>query len=206
MNGSSPRPAKRPWLILLLIVFVILGPMLFAWILVKRAQTHEFKRSNYGDLIASPPNISKVQFYDLKRKSNVLGGSFLGRWWLIYVGPHKCYQECQSTLYNLRQLQLALGKDAIRVDRMFIAPPQCPQALCESFLLEFYPELTRTTLSASDFNKIFLDRSKAVETETLGQIYIIDPLGNVILSYSPEIETKNILSDLKRLLKASHIG
>jgi len=39
-----------------------------------------------------------------------------------------------------------------------------------------------------------------------GRIYLIDPLGNLMMSYSPRSEPKGILSDMKKLLKLSHIG
>ena len=67
--------------------------------------------------------------------------------------PQKCYEECQSTLYNLRQLQVALGKDSSRVERLFIAHPDCPSALCEVFLTENYPDLLRVKLKPLDFDK-----------------------------------------------------
>jgi cytochrome oxidase Cu insertion factor (SCO1/SenC/PrrC family) len=189
---ASP-PSKHSKLILLLILLVIIGPMLFAWVLVKRAEKHEFKQSNHGDLIPSPPNAAPI-----------LGKQFLGKWWLVYVGPQKCYEECQSTLYNLRQLQVALGKDSSRVERLFIAHPDCPSALCEVFLTENYPDLLRVKLKPLDFDKLFFVSSP--ERETLGEIYIIDPHGNVMMHYSPDIEPKGILSDLKRLLRVSKIG
>lgn len=203
---STLSTTKRTWLPLLLIVLVIIGPLLFAWFLVKRAEVYEFKKSNHGDLIRSPPNIQKIAFYDLKTQTALPGKTLLGRWWLVYIGPRQCYQECQSTLYNLKQIQIALGKEASRVDRLFIAPPECPAALCESYLSEFYPDLTRVTLSNADFNQTFALSASSQTADTLGQIYIIDPLGNIILHYSPEDEPRGILSDLKRLLKVSRIG
>lgn len=189
----ASAPSKHPKLILFLILLVIIGPMLFAWVLVKRAEKHEFKQSNHGDLIPSPPSATTI-----------LGKQFLGKWWLVYVGPQKCYEECQSILYNLRQLHVALGKDSSRVERLFISHPDCPSALCEVFLAENYPDLLRVKLKPLDFDKLFFVSSP--DRETLGEIYIIDPLGNVMMHYSPEIEPKGILSDLKRLLRVSKIG
>jgi hypothetical protein len=39
-----------------------------------------------------------------------------------------------------------------------------------------------------------------------GRIYIVDPLGNLMMSYGPSSEPKGLLEDLKKLLKLSHIG
>jgi hypothetical protein len=42
--------------------------------------------------------------------------------------------------------------------------------------------------------------------ETAGRIYIVDPLGNLMMSYAPDAPQKALLEDLKKLLKLSHIG
>ena len=39
-----------------------------------------------------------------------------------------------------------------------------------------------------------------------GRIYVVDPLGNLILSYAAAAPDKALLDDLKRLLRLSHIG
>ena len=36
--------------------------------------------------------------------------------------------------------------------------------------------------------------------------FLADPLGNIILSYQGDIDPKKILSDIKKLLRASKIG
>lgn len=198
---------KRPVVILCLILLVIIAPIILAWAMVKYAGHYDFKKNNNGVLIAPPsPNVNDVNFYDFKRRESLSGETLVGKWWIVYVSPEKCFQECQENLYNLRQLQIALGKDSTRVGRIFVAQANCPTAFCEQYLPEYYPEMQRVTFESADFNKLFLKSAISVTSETLGQIYIIDPLGNVILYYDPDTEPKSILSDLKRLLKVSKIG
>ena len=38
------------------------------------------------------------------------------------------------------------------------------------------------------------------------RLYIIDPLGNLMMSYPPDINPRGIMKDLKKLLKFSRIG
>lgn len=198
---------KRPLITLFLILIVIIAPIVLAWIMIKYAQHHEFKKSNHGVLISLPsPNLQDVNFYDFKHHDKLSGESLMGKWWIVYVSPEKCFQECQENLYNLRQLQIALGRDSTRVGRIFVTQPNCSSAFCESYLTEYYPEMRRVTFESADFNKLFLTSALYATSKTLGQIYIIDPLGNVIMYYDPDTEPKNILSDLKRLLKVSKVG
>jgi hypothetical protein len=39
-----------------------------------------------------------------------------------------------------------------------------------------------------------------------GRVYIADPQGNVVVSYPAEVEQKELLRDLKRLLSVSGTG
>jgi hypothetical protein len=41
---------------------------------------------------------------------------------------------------------------------------------------------------------------------TSGKLYVVDPLGNLMMSYPGDAPPKSILTDLERLLKLSHIG
>ena len=36
--------------------------------------------------------------------------------------------------------------------------------------------------------------------------YLIDPLGNLMMSYAPDANAKCMLEDMKRLLGLSHVG
>jgi hypothetical protein len=45
-----------------------------------------------------------------------------------------------------------------------------------------------------------------VPADTAGRVYVIDPLGNLMMSYAAEANPKGLLEDMKRLLKLSHIG
>lgn len=206
MSTTPSHTAKHPRLVLFLIILVVVGPMLFAWMLVKRADVHQFKQSSHGDLIPHSPNIDSVTFYNLSKKENSSGKALLGKWWIVYVGPEKCYQECQGILYDLRQIHVALGKNTSRVERLFVPNPKCPTALCDDFLIENYPDLIRAKFEPIDFHKLFSTTTPSVDNEMLGEIYIIDPLGNIMMHYSPDVDPKGILSDLKRLLRVSKIG
>ena len=39
-----------------------------------------------------------------------------------------------------------------------------------------------------------------------GRFYLIDPFGNLVLSYSAAAPDKALLTDVKKLLRLSHIG
>ncbi|MGD9592245.1 MAG: SCO family protein [Candidatus Berkiella sp.] len=206
MNTPSPTFFKNPKLILLLFVIVIAGPFLFAWNMVQKSARHEFRMSNHGDLITPPININQTPLYDIGEKKSFTGKDLSGKWWLVYASPAKCQQTCHEILYNMRQIRTALGKDASRLDRLFLAHPQCPQSVCETYLSDNYGDMPRANMAIKDYDVLFNQISNSDARDTVGEVYIIDPQGNIMMHYDADIEAKAILSDLKRLLRVSKIG
>lgn len=189
-----------------LFAVILLGPMLFAWVLFNKHEQYQIKLNNNGDLITPTMSINEMSLYDLQKKTDFKGADLKGKWWLIYVGPNQCYAECQNTLYNMRQLRLALGKNTERVDRLFIPHPSCPLTVCEQFLNEFYPDMLRAKVTPEHFQQTFGKLTNNVDRALVGEIYILDPHGQVMMRYPADAEAKDILSDIKRLLKVSKIG
>ena len=66
-----------------------------------------------------------------------------------------------------------------------------------------------TAIGADAASKAFLDKCPAydgVAPTVAGRLYPIDPLGNLVLSYSAAAPDKALLADVKKLLRLSHIG
>ncbi|MBS0286516.1 MAG: SCO family protein [Proteobacteria bacterium] len=197
---------KNPKLILFLFFLVIAGPFLFAYMMLQKAERHQMRTTNHGDLITPPVNISKVGLYNIGDKSAFKSEKLAGKWWLVYASPAKCQQTCHETIYNMRQIRTALGKDATRLERLFVAHPECPQSVCETYLRENYPDMPRVGIAPSEYEILFNQISNSAAREMVGEVYIIDPKGNIMMHYDADMEAKAILSDIKRLLRASKIG
>lgn len=206
MNTQTSPKTKHPKLVLILFLIVLIGPFLFAYVLMQKAQKHQFRMSNHGDLITPVRSISKTTLYDLGKKEKFTAEKLAGKWWLVYVSPAKCQQTCQDVLYNMRQIRTSLGKDAHRVERLFIAHPDCQISVCENYLSESYPQMQRVQIKQRDFDTLFSNLGNINSRELVGEIYIIDPKGNIMMHYDADMQAKAILSDMKRLLKASKIG
>ena len=133
-----------------------------------------------------------------------------GKWTLLYVDQAPCDQGCRTRLYDTRQVRLALNRDMKRVQRVFIAGGECCDA---QFLREQHPDLI--TIRASDAAAPLLALLPERGRWTAGQgadaaeaprVYLIDPLGNLMMSYAAGAKAKGMLEDMKRLLRLSSIG
>jgi hypothetical protein len=114
-------------------------------------------------------------------------------WQLIYARITPCEQECAQHLGRLLQVQVALGRDRDRVQRVVWHDGSLPEPGDR--------ELTAHGLDEA-VGRELVDALGAEDLRA-GQVYVADPRGYVILSYPPDVEQKELLRDLKRLLAGS---
>jgi cytochrome oxidase Cu insertion factor (SCO1/SenC/PrrC family) len=128
-----------------------------------------------------------------------------GKWSLVFIGDGQCDARCREALTLIRQTRLALNDDASRVQRMFLATANC----CDMEYLSTEHEGLITARVEEESDRALLEtfpRYQDVPVETAGRIYIVDPLGNLMMSYAPDAPDKALLEDLRKLLKLSRIG
>jgi len=126
------------------------------------------------------------------------------KWTLLYWGAGACPARCRTDLYNMRQVRIALNRDMDRVQRVFVADGAC----CDWPFLEVqHPDLV--TVRADGTASGLLAKFPSVDgiaPAAADRIYLIDPLGNLMMSYAPDAPPKGMLEDLKRLLGLSQVG
>jgi cytochrome oxidase Cu insertion factor (SCO1/SenC/PrrC family) len=128
-----------------------------------------------------------------------------GKWTLLYIGDGACDARCREALVLIRQTRLSLGDDMSRVQRVFLATANC----CDLGYLEHeHQGVITVRADGTDAAALLKEFPQygTVEAAQAGRIYIIDPLSNLMMSYSPQARPKGLLEDLKKLLKLSHIG
>lgn len=152
---------------------------------------------SHGELVDPVRQLPAFSIRDVAGKDITLD-ALKGKWTLVYVDASGCDLECQASLFKMRQARLALGEDMSRVARLFLleGDPGRPDV---AEILEEYPRMMVAGTGGSDVAALF---GEAAE----GRIYMVDPLGNVMMRYDSASTTKGILKDMKHLLKYSRIG
>ena len=168
---------------------------------------HPGGRVNAGELI-DPARPLPALTLPLAAPAEGMGASqtnpqFLKRkWTLLYVQHGRCDDACLKTLYDTRQVRLALDREMDRVQRVFIGDSDC----CDlKGLLAAHPDLIAIRSSPADEPLLALlpGRSAALDPH---RVYLIDPLGNLMMFYAADAKPKGMLEDMKRLLRLSSIG
>ncbi|MBK7540313.1 MAG: hypothetical protein IPP10_09565 [Candidatus Competibacteraceae bacterium] len=127
-----------------------------------------------------------------------------GQWVLAYVGSAAaCEARCRTALYDMRQVRLALGKDMDRVRTLVLLDGR-PQTALRQWLAAEHPATTVGVAAAAQRNALL---AAFVQPGQLGDwLYLLDPLGNLLMRYPVDTEPRGLLKDLQRLLKWSKIG
>lgn len=122
------------------------------------------------------------------------------KWTLLLVSTGACGDTCREALYKTRQTHLLLAKDFDRVQRVFIAPAECCEA---GFLANEHPGIIELDPSGAEGSALLAVLPPGTSGST---IYLVDPLGNLIMTFDSRDDPKGLLTDLKKLLKLSHVG
>jgi len=155
--------------------------------------------TNNGELISPARPLAAITLQ--QRDGEPASATLLqDKWSLVYIGDGRCDEACQHALWTIRQTRLLLAEDMDRVQRIFIAEQDCCN---DAFIDREHPGLevlTSDTDSARDWLGQF-PRDPSVP-----YIYIVDPLGNLMMRFDTRENPKGLLKDLEKLLKLSHIG
>lgn len=186
MSSSELRKSRRSMLILLA-VFII--PVVLAKLALNQ-QWFNYGVTNQGELIENELTLAKLGL-------NV--DDFDHQWLMLYSLPTHCDDQCEKTLVSVNNTYIALGKEMPRVKPVALTQQALSDAQVEKIHINKWhvqamPELAKSAIVQS-------------------QVFIVDPLGNVILSHLPPKDAehlpafgKAILADFKKLLKYSRIG
>jgi len=117
------------------------------------------------------------------------------RWQLLVTVPGECAADCQRLVYLARQIHIGLGREAARGAHA-LATVSTPEDFATQLARE-YPQLQRFTLDAGRY---------PAERGQAAQLWIVDPHGNLVLRYDADANGKQVLTDLRLLLKLSNIG
>ena len=188
----SDLQRKKGRLQFFLIAALFFGPLLIAaWLYYGGEALQPQERANHGALLE--PIVSLLD----ETPGSAIHDS--RTWRLLYAERGECGDACREALYTLRQARLMLGKEMDRVERVFLHGAEPPDTLLgaeeHQGLVAMHDPALRAVLD-----------DKRPAALPAGGFFLIDPHGNLVLYFSPDIKPRDMVDDIKRLLKLSRIG
>lgn len=205
MSAHETDAVKRGRRQLLALAAMFFVPLAVAfWLYYGPTDWRPVGGSNKGDLL-DPARPLRSMPLPTPDGSTTDPGLLRGKWTWLYVGDGPCNDRCRKALYLTRQSRIALNKDLDRVQRVFLVTGHC----CDrEFLAAEHPDLVVALVETADSAALLepFPVYDGVEVAAAGRVYLVDPLGNLVMSYSATAPDQALLADLKKLLRLSHIG
>ncbi len=130
-------------------------------------------------------------------------------WRIMILGGESCDEACAQLVYYTRQIHTAMGKHTNRIERLFLAEGAAPGANPLGALASDYPKLNLLYTSAPAGQTLRAAVVDAGQADAAGDLsepayFVVDPEGWVILAYPAEADGKDVMADLKFLLRNSN--
>lgn len=185
-------PAGRVQLFLISLAFF--GPLILAtWLYFSGGGFRPEGKTNHGQLLE--PIVSLADALP----DSAIHAHNEGHWLLVYVNDGVCEEACNYALLTLRQSRLMLGKDMDRLVRVFLHGETAPDTV---FIAGQHAGLI--TLTDSRLSGLFENKRPA--ELAAGGFFLVDPLGNLVMYFRPDIDPGDMVEDIEHLLELSRIG
>lgn len=190
-NDAQPRNRKTLWLV----AAVCIAPFIASF-----AGYYFYKpegRVNYGHLM----DAKKLPVEPLTQAGG--NGGFLlrqleGKWIFLVVDDVDCDAYCEKKLWQIRQIRKTQGKYPERIERIWLVTGKGEPAQ------RLRDEFDGTWMLRAQGSALL--EALPYEAARTDHIYLIDPLGNLVLRYPRDADPSRIRKDLERLLRVSRIG
>lgn len=190
-EASAQPPHKRSMWSFWMVMLVSAAPVVASFFIFFVIQPQG--KPSYGTLIQPQRPVPQLQLMTLDGKPVDLR-KYNGYWLMIVAGPSACGKTCQNLLFDIRQFFIASGDDRYRVARIWLVTDEGPvnpgvlEPAAGTVILRAKPEQLKTWLP--------LVGGEHLE----GPIWLVDPLGNLMMSFPSNPDPLKTLAVFKKLL------
>ncbi len=207
----------RNRLTLYLLALVTVLPVVLAWVIYYGfPNVAQYLGSGvHGTLVHPVRDLNSYTIKAAARGEPIGANTWKRKWTYVYIDQPQCDKLCQRHLYIQRQVHVGQGREAQRVQRVFVVLEPRPSAHLTEILKD-YPHVDVVYLApenAREFLKQF-EIPGTSPVEKAQRIYLVDPRGRLMMYYEPDREfekkphefPRKLFKDLKKILKDSMIG
>ncbi len=169
--------------------------------------------SNYGTLVQPPRALDDGELQEVSGIDFVYADLVEPQWTFLVPGDARCNAGCEEVLYLTRQIHLAMGQELNRIRRFYVSTSSLADTRFDVVTLsdkrpapadfQQYMNIEQRglkalTVSGGSFESLFVEYTRDPSTW-----YLVDPAGWIMMSYNSAVTYKNVMADLKFLLKNS---
>jgi len=203
LSPDEIRTKNQRTILMLIGAFIL--PVVMAYIVYINS-TGVGRTKNHGELITPARPLVGLNLTTLDGKPYTVA-ELKGSWHLIYIGKDKCDQSCSDSLSKMHQSRLAQGKAMSRLGLIYITSA-APDSRTVDALAKKISHLTIATYKPESVAKLKTQFASHSQDDVLGanRIYMVDPLGNLMMQYKSDVTLIGIIKDLEHLMRISQVG
>lgn len=195
------KRGKRTWLMPALILVVVLIPLVFAVLVFFQPGWFALGHTNHGQLVRPPVKISVMGASRPATGTSpeasatpLPAGYFSGHWTLVYVGSGPCKADCKAAMYAMRQARIATGEHMRNVRRLYVVTADAAPG---ADFAANWPGVTVAVATGAEGARF---RRQFTAVQPAGGIYIVDPNGLLMMTFSKHANPEGLVKDLRHLL------
>ena len=195
----SPQQQRKGRVVLILMLIFFVVPLLVVFLMYKYNWMPS--GASVGQLVKPARLMADVSQLKNEAGANLPNTFWKERWSIVYVSAD-CQKTCLDKLHDMRQLHVSLYKDMPRAQRVLITTMQDTTAIKRD-----YPDLIVINQPSNEISNLmsaFAVNDEAVASAN--RLYLVDPLGHLMMSYQPELPLAAVRKDVTRLLRFSWAG
>jgi len=202
---AAEASRRRARISMVLVLALFAAPLIFATLAITLFPDWKPETTtNNGDLVKPVRKLPAFSLETLQGKP-VDETFFRGKWTILYLAKGACDRPCVEQLYNIRQTRLAQGKDIDRLRRLMLWDTDGVSDAQRQELQKHFPG--QVIVPAGEEKGLL--RAFVLDDQdplVANRIYLVDPLGNLMMKYEPGEEHRGMIKDLEKLLKYSGLG
>lgn len=202
MAETSPpeNPARSRYLLLLMMLIPICVVLLATLVFYTRIGMPEGTR-NKGVLITPPLQINSIGLRDVQAAQYVLDGTKGQQWTFLVAHSASCDEICRKHFWEIRQTRIALGKYQDYVNRIWLVTDGVLDELTRQWLAQEHPDVTVIYVDGARWQSLLRQSPEGIASDGKAVFFLVDPRGFVMMYYTPEDTYKDVITDMKFLLK-----
>jgi hypothetical protein len=199
-NLKTKKSGQKLTALMLIVVFAL--PFVGAWVIYSFTDFgSDGVNNSHGRLIMPPGQVPDVELIDPTASGNQL--TLHGKWSLVYIASVACASDCEHALEIMRGTRAVLGNESYRLQLLLVIDKTNLTESVKSILREKrILTLDRIGIEGLDNREDLAVSGGLIED----RLFLIDPLGNLMMLYSTESTLAGVIKDIKRLLRNSRIG
>jgi cytochrome oxidase Cu insertion factor (SCO1/SenC/PrrC family) len=192
--SSKKKNPYTPWFVVIAFLAPVVAAYSFYFFGIKPPSYN-----NMGELISPIVDIESLALTNDNDEIIARDDITQRKWNMMVFAGANCDDVCSKVLHKIRQVNSAAAKNSYRLRRLIVHLDQVSPEF-QALLDKKHPKArhaygVRATI-----------QSELKLNFEANNIYLIDPIGNIMMWFSADLPPKDILHDLEKLFKVSQIG